>query len=57
MLLGDAAHGSIHTSARVASEELTCDQIMQVSEIMAQAISVLADEVEQTVVHATYGII
>lgn len=28
---------------------------MQVSEIMAQAISVLADEVEQTVVHATYG--
>jgi len=55
VLLGDAAHGSIHTSARVASEELTCDQIMQVSEIMAQAISVLADEVEQTVVHATYG--
>ena len=53
--MGDAAHGSIHTSARVASEELTCDQIMQVSEIMAQAISVLADEVEQTVVHATYG--
>ena len=34
VLLGDAAHGSIHTSARVASEELTCDQIMQVSEIM-----------------------
>lgn len=55
VLLGDAAHGSIHTSARVASEELTCDQIMQVSEIMAQAISALADEVKQTVVYATYG--
>ncbi len=55
VLLGDAAHGSIHTSARVASEELTCDQIMQVSEIMAQAISTLANEVSETVVHATYG--
>lgn len=55
VLLGDAAHGAIHTSARVASEELACDQIMQVSEIMAQAISVLADEVTQTIVHATYG--
>lgn len=55
VLLGDVAHGSIHTSARVASEELTCDQIMQVSEIMAQAISALADEVKQTVIHATYG--
>ena len=55
VLLGDAAHGAIHTSARVASEELTSDQLMQVSEIMAQAISLLADEVEETVVHATYG--
>lgn len=55
VLLGDLAHGGIHTSARVASEELVCNQIMQVSEIVAQAISSLADEVEQTVVHATYG--
>lgn len=55
ILLGDMAHGAIHTSARVASEELVCDQVMQVSEIIAQAISSLADEVEQTVVHATYG--
>lgn len=55
VLLGDLAHGAIHTSARVASEELVCDQIMQVSEIVAQAISALADEVDQTVVHATYG--
>lgn len=55
VLLGDMAHGAIHTSARVASEELVCNQIMQVSEIIAQAINTLADEVEQTVVHATYG--
>lgn len=55
VLLGDMAHGAIHTSARVASEELVCNQIMQVSEIIAQAINTLADKVEQTVVHATYG--
>lgn len=55
LLLGDMAHGAIHTSARVASEELVCDQVMQVSEIIAQVISVLADTVEETVVHATYG--
>lgn len=55
LLLGDMAHGAIHTSARVASEELVCDQVMQVSEIIAQAINTLADTVEKTVVHATYG--
>lgn len=55
LLLGDMAHGAIHTSARVASEELVCDQVMQVSEIIAQAVNALADEVEKTVVHATYG--
>lgn len=55
VLLGDAAHGAIHTGARVASEELTCDQIMHVSELMAQAINMMANFVEETVVHATYG--
>jgi uncharacterized protein YejL (UPF0352 family) len=55
VLLGDMAHGAIHTSVRVASEELVCEQVMQVSEIIARAIAVLADEVEETVVHATYG--
>ena len=39
LLLGDMAHGAIHTSARVASEELVCDQVMQVSEIIAQAVN------------------
>jgi len=55
VILGDMAHGAIHTSVRVASEELVCEQVMQVSEIIARLISYLADEVEETVVHATYG--
>ena len=55
MLLGDAAHGSIHTSCRVASEENTCDQLMQVSEIMAEAINELSSYVPEVNVYATYG--
>ena len=55
ILLGDLAHGAIHTSARVAAEELVCDQIMNVSEIVAQAISMIADATEETLVYATYG--
>lgn len=53
--LGDLIHGSIHTSARVASEELTCDQLMQVSEIMAQAIAKLSQYVNKVTVRVTYG--
>ena len=55
VLLGDMFHGAIHTSARVASEELVCDQIMQVAEILAQAIETLSRYAESTVVHSTYG--
>lgn len=55
LLLGDASHGSIHTSARVASEENTCDQIIHVSELLAEAIGKLASEVEFTYVYSTYG--
>ena len=55
MLLGDAAHGSIHNSCRVASEEDTCDQIMQASEIMAEAINELSSYVPEVNVYATYG--
>ena len=54
-VLGDLFHGAIHTSARVASEELVCDQIMQVSEILAQSILRLSKYVEHTDVHMTYG--
>lgn len=55
VLLGDLAHGAIHVSARVASEELVCEQVMHVSEIIAQAISALADTVDTTYVYSTYG--
>ena len=53
--LGDIAHGHIHTSARVASEELVADQIMHASEILAQSILELSKYVEKTHVLATYG--
>lgn len=55
VILGDMIHGGIHTSSRVASEELICDQLMQVSEIIAQSISKLNCYVENTYVYVTYG--
>lgn len=55
VILGDLIHGCIHVSARVASEELVCDQIMQSSEILAQAIEYLSRFVSQTDVYMTYG--
>lgn len=55
MLLGDVAHGAIHNSCRVASEEDVCDQLMQSSEIMAEAINELSSYVSEVNVYATYG--
>lgn len=55
VLLGDAAHGAIHSSCRVASEEDTCDQIMNVSEIMAQAIEELSTMTNEVKVYSCYG--
>lgn len=55
VLLGDFVHGAIHISARVASEELVADQVMQVSEILAQSISRVSKVVDQTYVYCTYG--
>lgn len=55
VVLGDLYHGAIHTSARVASEELVCEQLMQVSEILAQTIEVLSKFVNETIVYMTYG--
>ena len=54
-ILGDMANGAIHTSSRVASEEDVCDQLMQVSEILAELISDLTDLVSETQVYCTYG--
>lgn len=55
VVLGDLIHGAIHTSARVASEEIVCEQIMHVSEILSQAILMLSSYVDHTTVHVTYG--
>lgn len=55
VVLGDLFHGAIMTSARVAAEELVCDQIMQVSEILAQSIAKLNNYVDETIVYMTYG--
>ena len=53
--LGDAANGSIHVSCRVKSEEDTCDQLMHVSEIMAEAINELSKVVNKVYVYSCYG--
>lgn len=55
VVLGDLIHGAIHTGTRVASEELVCDQLMQASEILAQAICRLSEYADDTVVYMTYG--
>lgn len=53
--LGDAYHGNIHISCRVASEEDTCDQLMHVAEIMAEAIYQLSINTEIVEFYFCYG--
>ena len=55
VLLGDLVNGSIHTSSRVASEEDTCEQLMHVSEIIANFINPLSIFAESVNVYSTYG--
>lgn len=55
VLLGDFVNGSIHTGSRVASEEYTCDQLMHVSEILANFINKLSPYVDNVNVYSTYG--
>ena len=54
-LLGDFVNGAIHTGSRVASEENTCDQLMHVSEILANFINALSVNVDEVKVYSTYG--
>lgn len=54
-VLGDLFHGAIHTSSRVASEELVCEQLINASEVLAQAIGELSGYVDHTIVYTTYG--
>ena len=53
-LLGDFAHGAIH-SCPIYSRIDVCDQLMQVSEILAQAINELSDVVETVDIYSCYG--
>lgn len=55
VLLGDMINGAIHTGVRVASEENTCEQLMHVSELLANFINALSVCVEEVCVYSTYG--
>lgn len=55
VLLGDFVNGSIHTTSRVASEENTCEQLMHVSEIIANFINALSVYTENINIYSTYG--
>lgn len=55
VLLGDMVDGAIHVDSRVQSDELVADQLMQVSEILAQTIYELSQAADETVVYSTYG--
>ena len=55
VLLGDFVSGGIHVSVRVASEELVIDQLMHVSEILAQCINQLSVYTDEVCVYSTYG--
>jgi len=55
LLLGDFIHGALRASTRVASEELTIDQLMNASEILAQAINELSKYTNRVYVYSTYG--
>lgn len=54
-LLGDFVNGAIHTGSRVAAEENTCDQLMHVSEIIANFINALSAYVDEVRIYSTYG--
>lgn len=55
VLLGDFVNGAIHVGSRVASEENACEQLMHVSEILANFINALSAYVSEVNVYSTYG--
>lgn len=55
VFLGDGIAGHIHTGVRVASEELVVDQLLQMSELLAQAVFELYSCVPNIEVHCTFG--
>ena len=55
VLLGDFVNGAIHTGCRVSAEENTCDQLMHVSEILANFINAMSVYAGSISVYSTYG--
>lgn len=55
VIMGDMISGAIHNSIRVQCNETAVDQLMQVSERLAELISELANSVSWTEVYCTYG--
>lgn len=55
ILLGDFVSGAIHNSCRVKASEDVVDQLMHVSEKIAELVAELADYVESTIVYSTWG--
>lgn len=54
-ILGDMINGAIHTTSRVASEENACEQLMDVSELLAHFINGVSVCVNKVNVYSTYG--
>lgn len=53
--LGDLIHGALKASIRVASEESTCEQLMHVSELLAEFINEVSSAVNEVYFYSTYG--
>lgn len=55
VVLGDLIHGAIHNTCRISSEEDACDQLMHVSELLAEFINDISECVNEVDVYSTYG--
>lgn len=55
VVLGDLIHGCIHSECRVVANETTVDQLMRVSELLAQFINIVRICGVEVDVHCTYG--
>lgn len=55
LLLGDFCHGAISSSIRVESDKLVSDQLIAVSEMIAELINEVSSYVDSTYVYSTYG--
>ena len=55
VIMGDMISGAFHNSIRVQCNETAVDQLMQVSERLAELISKFADVTDEVEVYCTYG--